>query len=171
MNLREGKTAMYMFILVLNKADLASERETIQWLRYFKTRGETAVALNATGGGTREIMNIIPALRDKGVFIIGVTEREDSPLASASDLVMKIKVEREADSFDMLATTSAMAVVAVFDAAAEHTTAARETYTRRGSGATCASPAAPCASVSARSRPPRRCGECSSAVTTRLRSW
>ncbi len=43
-------------ILVLNKADLASERETIQWLRYFKTRGETAVALNATGGGTREIL-------------------------------------------------------------------------------------------------------------------
>ena len=63
-------------------------------------------------------MNIVPALREKGIFIIGVTEREDSPLASASDLVMKIKVEREADAFDMLATTSAMAVVAVFDAAA-----------------------------------------------------
>ncbi len=46
-------------ILVLNKADLAGERETKQWLAYFKQRGETAVALNAAGGGTREILQRI----------------------------------------------------------------------------------------------------------------
>jgi ribosome biogenesis GTPase A len=43
-------------ILVLNKADLADERETKKWLQYFKARGESAVALNAAGGGTREIL-------------------------------------------------------------------------------------------------------------------
>lgn len=43
-------------ILVLNKADLASDRDTKAWLQYFKSRGETAVALNAAGGGTREIL-------------------------------------------------------------------------------------------------------------------
>ena len=43
-------------ILVLNKADLADERETKKWLQYFKARGESAVALNAAGGGTKEIL-------------------------------------------------------------------------------------------------------------------
>ncbi len=43
-------------ILVLNKADLADERETKKWLQYFKSRGESAVALNAAGGGTKEIL-------------------------------------------------------------------------------------------------------------------
>ncbi len=46
-------------ILVLNKADLADERETKRWLAYFRRRGETPVALNAAGGGTREILKRI----------------------------------------------------------------------------------------------------------------
>lgn len=46
-------------ILVLNKADLASEIETKLWLNYFKSQGEIAVALNATGGGAREIFSKI----------------------------------------------------------------------------------------------------------------
>jgi ribosome biogenesis GTPase A len=54
-------------ILVLNKADLASERETKQWLAYFKAHGETAVALNATGGGTREILSKIEQAVKPGV--------------------------------------------------------------------------------------------------------
>jgi len=54
-------------ILVLNKADLASERETKLWLQYFKSRGETAVALNAAGGGTREILSRIEQAVKPGV--------------------------------------------------------------------------------------------------------
>jgi ribosome biogenesis GTPase A len=46
-------------ILVLNKADLADDRATKAWLEYFKKRGETAVALNAAGGKTREILSRI----------------------------------------------------------------------------------------------------------------
>ncbi len=46
-------------ILVLNKADLADERETKAWLAYFKSRGEDAVAMNAAGGSTREILSRI----------------------------------------------------------------------------------------------------------------
>lgn len=79
--------------------------------------GDVAVLISK-GGGTREIMNMVPALRKKKVFVIGVTENPDSPLARDSDLVMKIKIEKEADEFNMLATTSTMAVVAVFDAVA-----------------------------------------------------
>lgn len=63
-------------ILVLNKADLADERETKEWLKYFKGQGESAVALNAAGGGTKEILSRIeqavkPAvdrMRARGAF-------------------------------------------------------------------------------------------------------
>lgn len=77
--------------------------------------GDVAILISK-GGGTREIVNLISALQTKKVFLIGVTENEQSVLARESDLVLKIKVEREADAFNMLATTSTMAVVAVFDA-------------------------------------------------------
>lgn len=93
--------------------------------------GDVAILISK-GGGTAEIMNIVPALQTKNVFIIGVTEKEESPLAKASDLLMKIKIEKEADAFNMLATTSTMAVVAVFDAVAialmRHTGYTREQF-------------------------------------------
>ncbi len=78
-------------------------------------QGDVAVLLSK-GGGTREIVNIIPALQTKKATIIGVTENEKSVLAQQSDILMKVKIEREADDFNMLATTSTMAVTAVFDA-------------------------------------------------------
>lgn len=74
------------------------------------------VVLFSKGGGTRELVDLVPSLRKKGVFLVTATENEGSPLAKSSDLVMKVKVEQEADAFNMLATTSTMAVVAVFDA-------------------------------------------------------
>ncbi len=49
--------------------------------------------------------------------MIGVTENGDSVLGRNCDLLMKIAIEQEADEFNMLATASTMAVVAVFDAA------------------------------------------------------
>jgi KpsF/GutQ family protein len=68
------------------------------------------------GGGTREIVNLIPTIKKKEAFLIGVTEKEDSVLAQHSDLVLRVKVEREPDAFNMLATASTLAVIAVFDA-------------------------------------------------------
>jgi KpsF/GutQ family protein len=74
------------------------------------------VILISKGGNTEEIINIIPSLKIKKVIIIGVTENEDSVLAKNSDLLMKIQVKEEADAFNMLATTSTITVIAVFDA-------------------------------------------------------
>jgi len=79
-------------------------------------KGDVAVLISK-GGNTREILNIIPALQAKKVVIVAVTENGDSALARASDLLVKVHVDCEADDFNMLATTSTMAVVAVFDAA------------------------------------------------------
>lgn len=72
--------------------------------------------LISKGGNTTEIINMIPSLKSKEVFIIGITENNRSILASKSDLLLKVKIAKEADDFNMLATTSTMAVVAVFDA-------------------------------------------------------
>jgi KpsF/GutQ family protein len=77
--------------------------------------GDIAILISK-GGGTREIVDMLPPLHNKEVFIISVTEKEDSTLAKECDLLLKVKVDREADAFNMLATTSTMAVVAVFDA-------------------------------------------------------
>lgn len=77
--------------------------------------GDVAILISK-GGGTGEIVAILPALHHKGVSILAVTEQPESPLGKAADLVVPIKIEREADEFNMLATTSTMAVVAWFDA-------------------------------------------------------
>ena len=77
--------------------------------------GDVAILISK-GGGTREILSLVPSLRAKQVSIVGVTENADSALARASDLPLQVRIEREADEFNMLATTSTMAVVAVFDA-------------------------------------------------------
>lgn len=70
------------------------------------------------GGNTQEVVKVIPAIKAKGAVLIGVTENENSILARESTIFLKVKVEREPDPFNMLATASTMAVIAVFDAIA-----------------------------------------------------
>lgn len=68
------------------------------------------------GGNTPEIVNLIPACKEKGAFLMGVTENENSILAKNSDLLLKVKVDKEPCPFNMLATASTLAVIATFDA-------------------------------------------------------
>ena len=72
--------------------------------------------LISKGGNTREIVDLLPALKTKRVLIIGVTENPESEVGRSADVVLRVKVEREPDQFNMLATASTMAVLAVFDA-------------------------------------------------------
>jgi len=74
------------------------------------------VILISKGGNTTEITKMIPPIKKKRALIIGVTENDRSVLSTKSDLLLNIHVAREADDFNMLATTSTMAVIAVFDA-------------------------------------------------------
>ena len=78
--------------------------------------GDVAI-LVSKGAEHERFLAMVPALKAKRVTIVGVTERDDSELGRACDLLLRVRVEREADAFNMLATTSTMAVVAVFDAA------------------------------------------------------
>jgi len=77
--------------------------------------GDVVIAISK-GGNTNEIVQMLPAIKTKGAFLIGVTERPDSLLGRQSDLVMRVRVEREPDPFNMLATASTLAVISVFDA-------------------------------------------------------
>ena len=77
--------------------------------------GDLAVLISK-GGNTREIVSLIAPLQAKHVPIIGVTENPDSVLGRAAGVLLRVKVEREPDEFNMLATASTMAVIAVFDA-------------------------------------------------------
>ena len=59
---------------------------------------------------------MITPLQAKRVPIIGVTENPDSAVGRAADHLLRVKVDREPDEFNMLATASTLAVVGVFDA-------------------------------------------------------
>ena len=77
---------------------------------------EDILILVSKGGNTGELVQLIPACRAKGAYLIGVTENEDSLIGREADLCLRVKVDREPCHFNMLATSSTMAVVSVFDA-------------------------------------------------------
>ena len=77
---------------------------------------EDILILISKGGNTSELTKLIPACKAKGAFLIGVTENESSVIAREADLLLKVRVDREPDEFNMLATSSTLAVIAVFDA-------------------------------------------------------
>lgn len=71
--------------------------------------------LISKGGNTQELVNLIPACRTKKAKLIGVSENPDSKIAQAADIYMKVKAEREPCRFNMLATSSTLAVISTFD--------------------------------------------------------
>ncbi len=79
-------------------------------------RSNDLMILISRGGNSEELTRLLPTLKTKGVTIISVTENLDSPIASAATLVVKTHIQREIDPFNMLATTSIVLVLAVFDA-------------------------------------------------------
>lgn len=79
---------------------------------------EDVLVLLSNGGRTDEINRMIEPCRTLGAKVIAVTGDETSPMAENSDLVLKVRVEKEADDHNILATGSILAVLAVFDAIA-----------------------------------------------------
>ncbi len=77
--------------------------------------GDVAILISK-GGNTSELLNLVPSLKAKSVPIIAVTENESSALAGEAAQLLRVWVEQEADDLNMLATTSTLAVIALFDA-------------------------------------------------------
>ncbi len=75
-----------------------------------------AVVMVSRGGKTAELLPIIEVCNKKEVILIGITENLDSPLAKSAQIVVPMKIERESDPLNVMATSSFMATIAIFDA-------------------------------------------------------
>ncbi|WP_145494441.1 KpsF/GutQ family sugar-phosphate isomerase [Yersinia bercovieri] len=74
------------------------------------------IILISRGGNSDELTRLLPTLQRKQVKIISMTENEQSAIAQVSALVLKTHVKQEIDPLNMLATTSIVLVLALFDA-------------------------------------------------------
>lgn len=75
-----------------------------------------AVVMVSRGGKTSELLPIIDVCNKKEVILIGITENLTSPLAEKSNIVIPIKISKESDKYNVMATSSFIATVAIFDA-------------------------------------------------------
>lgn len=78
-------------------------------------KGDVMVMVSR-GGKTAELMPILPVCGERGATLIAVTENLQSPLAKYADIVLPLKIARESDKYNMMATSSFIATVALFDA-------------------------------------------------------
>ena len=74
------------------------------------------VVLVSRGGKTAELLPVLAVSIKKGATVIGVTENMDSPIAKQSDIVLPMHIEKESDKYNMQATSSYIATIALFDA-------------------------------------------------------
>ncbi len=74
--------------------------------------------LLSKGGHTRELDEMVAPCKERGALLIAVTENEESYMAKESDLMLNIRVEKEPDEYNVLATGSIIGTLAVFDAIA-----------------------------------------------------
>ena len=82
------------------------------------TREDVVLSIS-NGGHTQEINKILPMIKkEMGAKIISFTGNLESPMARMSDVVIDVKVEREACPITMAPTTSTTAAVAMGDAMA-----------------------------------------------------
>ncbi len=79
-------------------------------------RADDVLIMLSRGGNSDELTRLLPTVKAKGTRLIGVTENGDSAMAQAADLLLLMPQTREIDPLNMLATTSIISVLAVFDA-------------------------------------------------------
>jgi arabinose-5-phosphate isomerase len=74
--------------------------------------------LISKSGATRELVHLVPILRQFRTPMIGILGNLDSPLASSVDVVLDGRVEREADPLNLAPTSSSSVALAIGDALA-----------------------------------------------------
>lgn len=79
---------------------------------------EDILILLSKGGHTKELDQMVKPCKERGAMLIAVTENENSYMAKESDLMLNIRVDKEPDEYNVLATGSIIGTLAVFDAIA-----------------------------------------------------
>jgi D-arabinose 5-phosphate isomerase GutQ len=77
---------------------------------------EDAMVMISRGGKTVELLPIIDVCNKKGATLIAITENMESPLAKKADIIVPLKIERESDKYNVMATASFVATIGLFDA-------------------------------------------------------
>ncbi len=80
-------------------------------------RGDAAVIISKSGE-TDELCALLSLIKRKGVKIVALLGKPDSPLAAHADVVLDVSVKEEACPHDLVPTTSTTAALAVGDALA-----------------------------------------------------
>lgn len=80
-------------------------------------RADDLMIMLSRGGNSDELTRLLPGLASRNVPLISVTENPDSAIAKAARLVISTGVKQEMDPLNMLATTSIILALAIFDAA------------------------------------------------------
>lgn len=88
------------------------------------TDGDVVLALSYSGE-TEELLRVLPAIKRFAVRIIAVTAHPKSQIARYSDLVLRVRVQREACPFNLAPTASTTAMLVLGDALAMAVLAAR----------------------------------------------
>ena len=79
--------------------------------------GDVVLALSYSGE-SEELLNLIPALKRFAVKIVSITGSPKSPLALYSDVVLNVRVPKEACPFNLAPTASTTAMLVMGDALA-----------------------------------------------------
>ena len=74
------------------------------------------VVIVSRGGKTAELFPIIDVCNKKEAITITITENLNSPLAEKAQIVIPLKIEKESDIYNVMATASFAATIAIFDA-------------------------------------------------------
>lgn len=77
---------------------------------------EDVMVMVSRGGKTAELLPLIDVCKKKGAGLIAVTENLSSPLADAADVILRMKIIRESDPLGLMATSSYVTTIAIFDA-------------------------------------------------------
>lgn len=80
-------------------------------------RADDLMIMLSRGGNSDELTRLLPGLAARNVPLISVTENPDSAIAKAARLIISTGVKQEMDPLNMLATTSIILALAIFDAA------------------------------------------------------
>jgi D-arabinose 5-phosphate isomerase GutQ len=96
-------------------AKFLSPAEAIHGGLGFVKKGDPVVVVSR-GGKTTELLPIIDVCSKKGAYIIGITENQSSYLAEKSDMILPLVVDKESDPLNLMASTSFVATITLFDA-------------------------------------------------------
>ena len=110
-----AKKFSHSLCCIERSAQFLSPAEAIDGGMGCMKKGDVVVMVSR-GGRTSELLPIIDVCNKKEVILIGITENLTSPLAQQSQIVIPMKIERESDHLNVMATSSFIVTVAIFDA-------------------------------------------------------